>query len=133
MRKKGEKTLTERQKRFADYYIELGNACQAASKAGFNRNYGAMLKQNSVVKAYIEQRLSQLDDQRIATAREVLTYLTGVMRGDEPDAEDGKKGDRTSRMKAAELLGKRLGIFNEQTGTIDSAPVIVDDIGDKAQ
>lgn len=29
--------LTEKQKKFADYYIELGNATQAAIKAGYSK------------------------------------------------------------------------------------------------
>lgn len=124
-----EAKLTERQKRFADYYLELGNARQAAKRAGYSEDYGAQVMRNTAVRRYLESRLAQMDDVRVASAQEVLEYLTDVMRGDLD--EDGKKGDRaaTPRMKAAELLGKRLGIFNEISEGKLQLPVIIDDIG----
>lgn len=69
-----------------------------------------------------------MEDARIASAQEVLEYLTEVMRGGE-DA-DGKRGDRSAspRMKAAELLGKRLGIFSDAREAPPESPVIIDDI-----
>ena len=56
----------------------------------------------------------------IAGGDEILEFLTGVMRGD----EDGN----TQTMKAAELLGKRMGLFAEKVEP-PPAPVIIDDIG----
>lgn len=57
----------------------------------------------------------------IANGEEILEFLTNVLRGD---------GDGSAQtMKAAELLGKRIGLFSEQTEP-PPAPVIVDDIGD---
>jgi len=56
----------------------------------------------------------------VATADEVLQYLSGVMRGDE--------SANTPAMKAAELLGKRLGLFEEREGEL-APPVIIDDLG----
>ena len=56
----------------------------------------------------------------IADGQEILEFLTGVMRGD---------GDSSAQtMKAAELLGKRMGLFAEKTDP-PPAPVIIDDIG----
>ena len=57
----------------------------------------------------------------IADGKEILEFLTGVMRGD----ADGS----TQTMKAAELLGKRMGLFAEKAEP-PPAPVIIDDIGD---
>jgi len=56
----------------------------------------------------------------VATGEEVLMFLTGVMRGEENGS--------TQNMKAAELLGKRLGLFNE-SGDGMEPPVIIDDVG----
>ena len=56
----------------------------------------------------------------IASGDEILEFLTGVMRGD----ADGS----TQTMKAAELLGKRIGLFAEKA-ELPPAPVIIDDIG----
>ena len=51
--------LTEKQKRFADYYIETGNATQAAVKAGYSKKYANTnankLLQNTTIKNYIDE------------------------------------------------------------------------------
>lgn len=119
-----DKKLTERQKRFADYYLELGNATRAAEKAGYSAKYAASAKRQPAVQAYLSERLEALDRTRVASADEVLEYLTSVMRG----AEGG--GSQAS-MKAAELLGKRLGLFAER-GEELKPPVIVDDVAPSA-
>ena len=57
----------------------------------------------------------------VADGEEILEFLTGVMRGE---------GDSSAQtMKAAELLGKRMGLFAERVEP-PPAPVIIDDIGD---
>ena len=56
----------------------------------------------------------------VADGAEVLEFLTGVMRG----TEEGS----AQTMKAAELLGKRIGLFSERAEP-PAAPVIIDDIG----
>ena len=121
MERAREHEMGERQRRFADYFLETGNARQSAIRAGYTPNYASKLRQTPAIAAYIQQRLDEMDDERIASAKEVLKYLTAVMRGTE------QKGD-VSRMKAAELLGKRLGAFNEPSLDASEAPVIVDDI-----
>ena len=110
-----EKKLTARQRRFVDLYLQLGNACEAAERAGFKRSYaaGAM-------------RLAEARRQDVATADEILAYLTGVMRGE----TDVEKSASSPRMKAAELLGKRLGIFQEVSAILHKTPVLVDDIAE---
>jgi len=57
----------------------------------------------------------------IATAEEILTALTKILRG-EVEAKPGEM------LRAAELLGKRYGLFVEQAGA-GGAAVIVDDLG----
>jgi len=78
--------LTEKQKRFADYYIETGNATEAAIKAGYSQRTARFIGAENLtkpnIKLYIEQRLKELKDERIADATEVLQYLTSVMRGE---------------------------------------------------
>ena len=119
--------LTERQRRFADLYLKLGNACQAAEEAGFKRSYAQAAKKQPAVQAYMEARLEEIKKRDVASADEVLSYLTAVMRGD----IEGERPEKNSspRMKAAELLGKRLGIFNDVNAVLrPEMPVIVDDI-----
>lgn len=123
----GERKLTERQRRFADHYLRLGNASQAAEEAGFKRSYAQAVKRQPAVKAYINERLEEMRMKDVASADEVLSYLTAVMRG-EADAIQPEK-NASPRMKAAELLGKRLGIFSEVSALSKAEmPQIVDDI-----
>ena len=114
--------MTERQKRFAEFYLETGNARQSAIKAGSSAGYAEHVKRQRGVKEYLEMRIDGMDRKRIASADEVLQFLTAVMRGDEKD----EKG-ATLRMKAAEMISRRLGY--EEAGYAGPAAVIVDDIG----
>lgn len=117
--------LNSRQRKFVDLYLELGNAAEAAERAGFKRSYAQGAMRQPAVKAYMEERLVQMREKNIASADEVLMYLTEVMRG----GLDGEKPSSTPRMKAAELLGKRLGVFNEVSNLLKGkTPVVVDDI-----
>ena len=120
--------LNERQKRFADYYLETGNATRAAERAGYSASYASTAKQQPAVQAYLRERLSELDNERVASLQEVLEYLTRVLRGE--DDEDGKRTEKgaAARMKAAEMLGKRLGLFADSGAGQMAAAVIVDDI-----
>ena len=138
--------LTEKQKRFADYYIELGNATQAAINAGYSSKYAntnaSKLLQNTTIKSYIDERLSQLASERIVSAEEVLEFLSSVMRNEQKEevlkgvgmGEQAKTHIEVSakdRVKAAELLGKRYALFTDKTEmTVTEVPVFVDDLGD---
>lgn len=78
--------LTEKQKRFVDYFIETGNKTEAARKAGYSEKYihtnAAKLLQNTTVKAAIDERLAKMDAERTADSDEVMQFLTTVMRGE---------------------------------------------------
>lgn len=123
--------LTQRQKKFADLYLQLGNASEAAEQAGFKRSYAQGAKRQPAVRAYMNERLKEAEDRNIASANEVLSFLTDVMRG----VYDGEKPEKNSspRMKAAELLGKRLGIFTDVNSVLrQEPPILVDDIPEMA-
>lgn len=109
-----DKKLTPKQRAFCDYYIETGNATEAAIKAGYNkktaRQIGSMNLTKVDIKAYIEERLKEIESKRIADGKEVLQYLTKVMRGEEKD-QFGLDASLQDRTKAAELLGKRYRLF----------------------
>lgn len=78
--------LTEKQKKFADYYIELGNATQAAIKAGYSAKYAntnaSKLLQNTTIKSYIDERMQQLASERIMSAQEILERLSLIAKAD---------------------------------------------------
>ena len=109
--------LTDKQLLFATEYIKTANATQAAIKAGYSENsarqQGSRLLSNANVSQYIQSHMENKNKSTIATADEVLEYLTKVMNGEEKDAFglDASIADRT---KAAELLGKRHMLFTEK-------------------
>ena len=78
--------MSEKQKAFCDYYIESLNLTDAAKKAGYSektaRSMGSENLTKPDIKEYIELRLAQMEEKRVATASEVLEYLTRVMRGE---------------------------------------------------
>jgi phage terminase small subunit len=121
--------LTEKQKRFADYYIETGNATESARRAGYSLKTARVIGGENLLKpairAYIDEQLAQKDNERIASADEVLQLLTSIARGEiEETTLKGigggeqvlvkKELDGKDRLKAAELLGKRYGLFVEK-------------------
>lgn len=125
--------LTPKQKAFADYYIQTGNATESAIKAGYSENYAKArcsdLLVNVGIKTYIEERMEQIASDRIADAKEVLEYLTAVMRGnvsEEVVVVEGegegcssarklkKEVSPKDRNKAAELLGKRYAMWTDK-------------------
>ncbi len=119
--------LTEKQKRFCDEYLVDYNATQAAVRAGYSVKSAYSIGEENLrkpeLKTYIDERLEQLRSAKTATAAEVMEFLTEVMR----DENEGS----VSRLKAAELLGKRFGLFTDKVAVSGSGVVqIVDDIPD---
>ena len=140
--------LNIKQKAFADYFIETGNAYQSAIKAGYSENYakGNVIKllENESVKTYIEERMKEIESDRIAKAEEVLAFLSASLRGEvleevvSTESIDGmvkpvilkKQLSAKDRIKAAELLGKRYALFTEKVDLEGNVGVtIIDDIG----
>ena len=140
--------MTEKQKRFADEYLKDLNATQAAIRAGYSKktaySIGFEILKKPEIKSYIERQLDKVHEETIADATEVMGYLTSVMRGQsEADVVvvegtgDGcssartvkKPPDEKERLKAAELLGKRYGLFTERMQVEgNTAVTILDDI-----
>lgn len=133
---KGSKSkLTMKQKAFADYYIETGNATEAALRAGYSKKTSYSIGNENLKKpevlSYINERMQEIEDNRIAKGDEVLKYLTGVMRGEVKD-QFGLDPSLQDRTKAAELLGKRYRLFTEKVETSTVSMVrIVDDIDEE--
>lgn len=78
--------LTEKQKRFADYYIELGNATQAAINAGYAKRsaqqMGAENLSKPVIKSYIDERIERIASERIMSAQEAVELLSSIARAE---------------------------------------------------
>lgn len=110
-------SLTPKQKAFADFYIMLGNATEAARKAGYNersaRQIGAENLTKPSVSAYISERMTKQEAQRVASADEVLKFYTSVMRGEVKD-QFGLDSSLNDRLKAADSLMKRHAVSDDR-------------------
>ena len=141
--------LNQRQKMFVDEYLITGNVYQSAIKAGYSENYAkgnsVKLFENESIKKYLDERLKEIESQKIADAAEVMRYLTSVMRnetreevpmvvsnGDWSEIQIVKKDTSIKdRNKAAEMLAKRFGILTDKI-SLDIAPVVIkDDVTDE--
>ena len=143
-----EMKLSEKQQRFVDYYIQFGNATQAAKKAGYSAKtayaIGVENLRKPQIQAAIATRLKQLESERIAEDKEILEYITSVMRGETTEevvmnigtgkgytkAEKVKSQvSAKERLKAAEMLAKVRGMFitKQEVELQGALPVVIRD------
>ncbi len=115
--------LNKKKKSFAEEYLKTGDAITSAIKSGYkSRSYANTLLKDPEINEYM---LKYIDNSKIATAQEVLQFLTAIMRGEEWEISVTVKKDTgeklltgeppslTQRQKAAELLAKRYRLFSE--------------------
>lgn len=132
--------MTKKQKRFVEEYLIDLNATQAAIKAGYSPKTAYSMGNENLnkpeLKAYIETELDKIHSAKIADAEEVMKYLTAVMRGEHTEeipllCGDGcqeltqKEVGAKERLKAAELIGKRYGLFTDKVGLEGAVPVVI--------
>lgn len=149
-RKAGEDDMTDKQRKFCDEYIIDCNATRAYKAAyphikndNVAKSAGNRLLTFVDIKAYIDEKLEQISSEKIADAKEVMEYLTSVLRGESSSeivviegCGEGfsearhvdKAPDEKERLKAAELLGKRYGLFKENVALEVEPVVIVNDL-----
>lgn len=126
--------------KFVNEYIKTQNATAAAKKAGFSPKTASVKGSELLKHPYIRERLEEhrqiISENDIADEKEVLSYLTKVMRGEEEDEVATNSGvyrirtQTKDRNKAAELIGKSYAIWTDKK-SIDAniAPVkIIDDV-----
>ena len=139
--------LTAKQQRFCDEYLIDLNATQAAIRAGYSEKTARQMATENLskpsIKEYIEKRMAEKEAELIADQDEVLKYLTAVMRKKTKSSvlarcEDGseqvieKPPDEKESLKAAELLGKRYGLYTDRIEQeVDMELKITVDYGDE--
>lgn len=128
--------MTEKQKIFADEYLIDLNATRAyrvaypaVKKDETAKSAGSRMLTNVNVKKYINERLEEIHSEKTADAKEVMEYLTAVLRGESRSGEIVVEGlgnglskaktmekapSEKDRLKAAELLGKRYSLFTDK-------------------
>lgn len=141
--------MTDKQRKFCDEYLIDCNATRAYRKAYPNVKKdssaavcAAKLLRIAKVQEYINKQLEKISSEKIADAKEVMEYLTTVLRGESQseivvvegvgdgcsDARRMKKApDEKEKLKAAELLGKRYGLFTDKLEVDGNAKVVITD------
>lgn len=131
--------MNAKQKRFCDEYLIDCNATQAAIRAGYSPKTAKQIGQENLtkpdLKKYIDEQLERIHSEKMADAQEVLEYLTTVMRGEHTEQVLKLIGEGVQtvtdidvsareRLKAAELIGKRYGMFKDNVN-VDLEPVVI--------
>ena len=128
--------MTDKQKRFCDEYLIDCNGTRAYRAAYPSVKSDSVAKANASrlltkanIRKYIDEKLKEIEDSKIADAKEVMQYLTGVMRGEITEEKTifNELGEPvtievsslTNRNKAAELLGKRYRLFADKVEVKD--------------
>lgn len=128
--------MKEKFKKVVDKYIQCGDKKEALVFGGYNEK-STYLFDKPDVKAYIERK-----NPKIATSDEILEYCSKIMRGEEEELVPIKEKDSdgntvitvlsqpvslATRIKVAELLGKRNGTFSENKKAENVLPVVIKD------
>jgi len=99
--------MTERYRRFAEYYAQTANATEAAKLAGYSprtaRSQGQCLLTKVDIQEYIRELQEQAASERIADMGAVKEFWSNVMNDEKEKTAD--------RLKASELLAKSAGAF----------------------
>lgn len=106
-------TVTERQKKFAEYYAQSGNAAQSAIKAGYSDKYAntnaSKLLQNTTIAEYIKELSQKAQNERILTAKDRQEMLSDI-------AKD-KHNLPSERIRAIDTLNKMTGEYTVKVDT----------------
>ena len=136
--------MTAKQQRFCDEYLIDLDGTKAAIRAGYSPKTARSIASENLTKPYIreyiDERMAEKEKQLIASQDEVLKYLTSVLRGQSQsevvvivssgdfttEAQKLKKApDEKERLKAAELLGKRYGLYTDKAEVTGAVPVVI--------
>lgn len=118
--------LTPKQKKFCEYYIQSGNAADAARKAGYSpKTADAIGRENlrkPTISDYIRERMGNQDKELVADADEVLRFYSAVMRGEVKD-QFGLDASLSDRLKAGDSLMKRYAAGGSKKNETEDDPI----------
>lgn len=110
--------MNEKQARFCSEYVATRNATQAAKAAGYSEktaySQGHKLLKHSEIQKKITELSAEVYQANFVTAEELVSGVADIFRNGQSDA---------AKLKAAELLGRQLGVFTDNGGI--TAPVTV--------
>ena len=98
--------MNARQKKFAEFYAQSGNAAWSAVQAGYSQKLvntnASKLLQNTTIAQYIRELTEKAQDERILTAKERQVMLSDIAR-------DGHL--TRDRLRAVDILNKMTGEY----------------------
>lgn len=128
--------MTPKQKKFCEFYVQSGNATDAARKAGYSPKTAEVIGLENLrkpgIKAYIAEIVGDQDKKRVADAAEVLEFYSAVMRGEVKD-QFGLDASLTDRLKAGDALMKRYAAGGAKKNETEDDPItrsLKEDISD---
>lgn len=129
--------LTGKQRKFADIYLQIWNATEAAKQAGYSPESAHVIGCQNLRKAniaeYIRARACAHDAETVAAEPEIMTFLTSVVRGNVND-QFGLEPTLADRLRAAEGLMKRYAAGEErQAAAIDKLDKLIEGIDNAAK
>lgn len=109
--------LTGKQRKFADIYLQLWNATEAAKQAGYSENSAAEIGYENLRKphiaAYIRARARAQEADTVASEEEVMSFFSATVRGNVKD-QFGLEPQLADRLRAAENLMKRYAVGEDK-------------------
>lgn len=99
--------MNARQKKFAEYYAQSGNAAESAIKAGYSAKFvntnASKLLQNTTISEYIRELTEKAKDKRIMTAKDRQVLLSDIAQNEDNETAD--------RIRAVDTLNKMTGKY----------------------
>lgn len=115
--------LTPAEQIFITEYIKTGSGKKALEKSNLKVSANAVLKRPNVQKE-IQRIMEEVKRKSVASAEEVMSYFTSVMRGEVQD-QFGLDAPLSERTRAAQELAKRtVDIENRKAGLADQVTSI---------
>lgn len=109
--------MTEKQKKFCDYYITSGNGAESAIKAGYSKKTARTIANENLTKPYIqeyiEKRQKETQTKRTADMIEVKEFWASILRN--------KNEQMANRIKVSELIAKSNNAFSETLNVNDNS------------
>ena len=111
---------TDRQHAFVRAVVEGMSYRQAATEAGYSASYGPQLAEKDHIQRAIAELRREAREESIVTAAEVAEGLLKEAKY----GHDGEEGaSHSARVRAWELLGEHLGLFDEKRADDDGDQV----------
>lgn len=139
--------MTERQERFCQEYIKLGNATQSAICAGYSEktaySAGQRLLKNVEIQTRIKELSGEIKNDKIMDARQMQEVLTSIILQESEEevivvegCGDGiseavtkkKRPSQADRIKAINLLAKMQGVLDNSATLNVMIPVYGGDL-----